>query len=101
MTNEEINKALQEWSEKRKMLACPMANEPCLEGRCRFWLPLVIGKQIGPNLPPLLDLQWMCQFDQIFNGLSQQPQRAFPTQLPMPMMGDLRNNLGLPPRGQN
>jgi hypothetical protein len=98
VTNVEINKVLQEWSGKRKGLDCPMWGKPCDEGLCRFWLPFVVGKQIGPNLPPLLDLQWMCQFDQIFNGLSVQHQRTAGTGDTPP---DLRKRLGLPPWGLN
>lgn len=65
MTNEEVNLAINGWMAKREKLACPMIGKHCSREGCRFWVPQVEAKVIGPNLPPLLSLQWLCIFDTI------------------------------------
>jgi hypothetical protein len=69
VTKEEISKILNEWSAKRDALPCPMSAKECIKESCRFYTPRIEGRVIGENLPPLLSLTWMCQFDQVFNQM--------------------------------
>jgi hypothetical protein len=82
VTKEEIAKTVNEWGAKRDTRRCPMASRPnspvaqCLKEACRFYAPHISGRIVGPNLPPLFDLQWVCMFDQMLNQIGEGAQKA-------------------------